>query len=101
MAPVGCLLCTPLRNPFRQYSRDKIACEELLTAAYRAEGFPATIIRPSHACDRTLVPFDGGWTVLRRMRRGRPVVAHGAGRVNSFIVLPGGVGRPGGLPRLQ
>jgi nucleoside-diphosphate-sugar epimerase len=70
---------TPLRNPFWQYSRDKIACEDLLTAAYRAEGFPATIIRPSHTYDRTLVPFDGGWTVLGRMRRGRPVVVHGDG----------------------
>jgi nucleoside-diphosphate-sugar epimerase len=46
---------------------------------YRAEGFPATIIRPSHTYDRTLVPFDGGWTVLGRMRRGRPVVVHGDG----------------------
>jgi hypothetical protein len=39
---------TPLRNPYWQYSRDKIACEELLRAAYRDEGFPATIVRPSH-----------------------------------------------------
>jgi len=70
---------TPLRNPYWQYSRDKIACEELLTAAYRGEGFPATIIRPSHTYDRTLVPFDGGWTVLGRMRRGKPVVVHGDG----------------------
>jgi nucleoside-diphosphate-sugar epimerase len=39
---------TPLRNPYLQYSRDKIACEELLRAAYRDDGFPATIVRPSH-----------------------------------------------------
>jgi nucleoside-diphosphate-sugar epimerase len=70
---------TPLRNPFWQYSRDKIACEDLLTAAYRDDGFPATIIRPSHTYDKTLVPFDGGWTVLGRMRRGKPVVVHGDG----------------------
>src|ERR1022692_3284852 len=70
---------TPLRNPFWQYSRDKIACEELLTRAYRDEGFPATIVRPSHTYDKTLVPFDGGWTVLGRMRRGKPVVVHGDG----------------------
>ena len=55
---------TPLRNPFWQYSRDKIACEDLLVRAYRDEGFPATIVRPSHTYDRTLVPFDGGWTVV-------------------------------------
>jgi nucleoside-diphosphate-sugar epimerase len=70
---------TPLRNPYWQYSRDKIACEDLLTAAYRDEGFPATIVRPSHTYDRTLVPFDGGWTVLARMRAGKPVVVHGDG----------------------
>jgi nucleoside-diphosphate-sugar epimerase len=70
---------TPLRNPFWQYSRDKIACEELLVAAYRDEDFPVTIVRPSHTYDRTLVPFDGGWTVLGRMRRGAEIVVHGDG----------------------
>jgi nucleoside-diphosphate-sugar epimerase len=70
---------TPLRNPFWAYSRDKIACENLLTAAYRDEGFPAVIIRPSHTYDKTLVPFDGGWTVLGRMRQGKPIVVHGDG----------------------
>jgi nucleoside-diphosphate-sugar epimerase len=70
---------TPLRNPFWQYSRDKIACEDLLVAAYRDEGFPATIVRPSHTYDQTLIPLDGGWTALSRMRQGRPVVVHGDG----------------------
>jgi len=70
---------TPLRNPFWRYSRDKIACEDLLVAAYRDEGFPATIVRPSHTYDRTTVPFDGGWTAIGRMRRGREVVVHGDG----------------------
>lgn len=70
---------TPLRNPFWQYSRDKIACEDLLTTLYRDEGFPVTIVRPSHTYDRTLVPFDGGWTIVDRMRRGLPVVVHGDG----------------------
>lgn len=70
---------TPLRNPYWQYSRDKIACEDLLVRAYREDGFPATIVRPSHTYDRTLVPFDGGWTVLGRMRAGQEVVVHGDG----------------------
>jgi nucleoside-diphosphate-sugar epimerase len=70
---------TPLRNPFWQYSRDKIACEELLVAAYRSDGFPATIVRPSHTYDRTAVPLSGGWTDIDRMRRGRDVVVHGDG----------------------
>jgi nucleoside-diphosphate-sugar epimerase len=70
---------TPLRNPYWQYSRDKIACEDTLVAAYRKEGFPATIVRPSHTYDETLVPFDGGWTVLGRMLAGKPVIVHGDG----------------------
>lgn len=70
---------TPLRNPFWQYSRDKIACEDLLVREYRDAGFPATVIRPSHTYDRTLVPLDGGWTALERMRQGREVVVHGDG----------------------
>src|ERR671916_570821 len=70
---------TPLRNPYWRYSRDKIACEDLLVDAYRTEGFPATIVRPSHTYDRTSVPFDGGWTVLDRMLRGDEIVVHGDG----------------------
>ena len=70
---------TPLRNPFWQYSRDKIACEELLITAYRDAAFPATIVRPSHTYDQTSVPFDGGWTAVARMRQGKPVVVHGDG----------------------
>lgn len=70
---------TPLRNPFWRYSRDKIACEDLLVAAYRDGGFPATIVRPSHTYDRTTVPFDGGWTALGRMRARKPIVVHGDG----------------------
>ena len=76
---------TPLRNPFWRYSRDKIACEDLLLAAYREDDFPATIVRPSHTYDPTLVPFDGGWTMVDRMRRGRPTVVHGDG--TSFWTL--------------
>lgn len=70
---------SPLRNPFWQYSRDKIACEDLLVRVYRDKGFPATIVRPSHTYDRTLVPFDGGWTVPARMRAGKEIVVHGDG----------------------
>jgi len=70
---------TPLANAFWQYSRDKIACEDLLVEAYRTAGFPVTIVRPSHTYDKTTVPFDGGWTVLGRMRQGKEIVVHGDG----------------------
>jgi nucleoside-diphosphate-sugar epimerase len=75
--PVGHLPITestPLRNPYWQYSR-----EELLTHAFREDGFPAVVVRPSHTYDRTLVPLDDGWTAVDRMRRGKPVVVHGDG----------------------
>lgn len=74
----------PLGNPFWRYARDKIACEELFTAAYRSGGFPVTIVRPSHTyCERT-VPLavhgkHGAWQVLERMRSEKPVIAHGDG----------------------
>jgi nucleoside-diphosphate-sugar epimerase len=70
---------TPLRNPFWQYSRDKIACEDLLVGAYRADDLPMTIVRPSHTYDHTLPPFEGGWTTIERMRQGREVLVHGDG----------------------
>ena len=70
---------TPLRNPYWQYSRDKIACEDLLTAEYRDSGFPATIVRPSHTYDATKTVLSGGWTSLARMLAGKPVIVHGDG----------------------
>jgi nucleoside-diphosphate-sugar epimerase len=70
---------TVLDNPFWEYSRNKIACEEMLVRAYRDEKYPITIVRPSHTYDRTLLPFDHSWTVVDRMRRGKPVVVHGDG----------------------
>jgi nucleoside-diphosphate-sugar epimerase len=70
---------TPLKNPFWQYSRDKIACEELLFEAYRSEDFPLTVVRPSHTYDRTKIAMVGGWTDIHRMRAGLPVIVHGDG----------------------
>jgi nucleoside-diphosphate-sugar epimerase len=73
---------TPLHNPHWQYSRNKIACEELLIKAYRESGFPATIVRPSHTYDKTLLPLDPyqcGYTVLQRMKQNKPVILHGDG----------------------
>ncbi|HZB95834.1 MAG TPA: NAD-dependent epimerase/dehydratase family protein, partial [Herpetosiphonaceae bacterium] len=70
---------TPLRNPYWAYSRDKIACEERLVVAYREEGFPVTIVRPSHTYDARSLPLDGGYTVVQRMRTGKPVIVHGDG----------------------
>lgn len=75
---------TPLSNPHWQYSRDKIACEELLMRWYREEGFPITIIRPSHTyCERSIPVAihgkNGSWQVLKRMLEGKPVIIPGDG----------------------
>ncbi len=70
---------TPLKNPFWAYSRAKIACEETLIRAFREQGFPMTIVRPSHTYDRTLFPCHGGYTAIDRLLRGKPVVVHGDG----------------------
>ncbi len=75
---------TALANPYWQYSRDKIACEAFLMAKYREEGFPATIVRPSHTYDERSVPLGvhgkmGSWQVVKRMMEGKPVIIHGDG----------------------
>ncbi len=70
---------TPLHNPFWEYSRNKIACEERLLRAYREEDFPITIVRPSHTYDQRTIPLHGGYTVIDRMRNGRKVIVHGDG----------------------
>lgn len=73
---------TPLHNPYWQYSRDKIACEDLLMQHYRDAGFPVTIVRPSHTYDRLLpIPIGNSRdsTILERMRLGLPVIVPGDG----------------------
>jgi nucleoside-diphosphate-sugar epimerase len=70
---------TPLRNPYWAYSRAKIACEERLMAAYREEGFPVTIVRPSHTYDARSLPLRGRYTILDRMRKEQKIVVHGDG----------------------
>ena len=47
--------------------------------AYREDKFPMTIVRPSHTYDKTLLPMEGGYTILDRMRKGKPVIVHGDG----------------------
>lgn len=70
---------TPLENPFWEYSRNKIACEEFLKKHATQAGCAYTIVRPSHTYDKTLLPFDEGYTVLHRMLCGKPVVVIGDG----------------------
>ncbi|XID91386.1 SDR family oxidoreductase [Paenibacillaceae bacterium WGS1546] len=75
---------TPLSNPYWEYSRNKIACEEYLMKQYRENGFPITIVRPSHTYDERSIPLGvhgrkGTWQVARRMLENKPVIIHGDG----------------------
>ncbi len=75
---------TTLANPHWEYSRNKIACEELLMKEYREKGFPVTIVRPSHtSCERgvpvSVHGLKGSWQVLKRMMEGKPVIIQGDG----------------------
>ncbi|NLM13052.1 MAG: SDR family oxidoreductase [Epulopiscium sp.] len=75
---------TPLSNPYWEYSRNKIACEEYLMKMYREHGFPITIVRPSHTYGDYSIPLGvhgikGSWQVAKRMLEGKPVIIHGDG----------------------
>lgn len=96
---------TPMVNPFWQYSRDKIECEDLLFAAHRERGLPVTIVRPSHTYDERMLPTMGGWTDIARMREGRPVIVHGDGTTqwtithadDVAVAFAGLAGHPGAI----
>jgi len=75
---------TPLANPHWDYSRNKIACEERLLRAYREQGFPVTIVRPSLTYGDNLIPlvinsWERSYTVVDRMLRGQKVIVPGDG----------------------
>ena len=74
----------PLANPFWKYAQDKLACEEFLMSMYRDNGFPVTIVRPSHTYDERSIPLgvhgnNGSWQVAKRMLDGKPVIIQGDG----------------------
>jgi nucleoside-diphosphate-sugar epimerase len=76
---------TPLANPFWDYSRNKIACEDRLVRALREENFPSVIIRPSWTYGETVIPLAVTsfgkfyFTGLDRMRKGKPMIVPGDG----------------------
>ena len=75
---------TTLANPHWQYSGDKIASEAFLMEKYKKEGFPVTIVRPSHTYDERNIPLgvhgkNGFWQVIKRMLDGKPVIIQGDG----------------------
>ena len=98
---------TPLSNPYWEYSRNKIAIEELLMREYRENGFPITIIRPSHTFNFRSIPLaihgdKGPWQVIKRMMEGKKVLMPGDGSslwavMNSEDFAPAFVGLMGNV----
>ncbi len=73
---------TPLCNNLWDYSKDKIQCEDRLMRAYRDEGFPITIVRPSLTYDTVIPIAIGGfkeYTTADRILRGKEIIVHGDG----------------------
>ena len=75
---------SPLANPYWDYSRGKIACEERLMRAFREDGFPITIVRPSLTYGDTQVPlavnsWERPFTAIARIRAGKPMIVPGDG----------------------
>ncbi|OHD18881.1 MAG: NAD-dependent dehydratase [Spirochaetes bacterium GWB1_59_5] len=74
---------TPLSNPFWPYARDKIACEHLFMGAFHGQGFPVTIVRPSHTYGHTWIPsafVSSDFTVASRMLEGKEIIVPGDGQ---------------------
>jgi len=79
---------TPLKNPYWEYSRNKIACEEFLMNQYQENDFPVTIVRPSHTYNTILPiigPGDGNYAYIDRIKKGKKVFLHKDG--NSLWTL--------------
>ncbi|MGC4175694.1 NAD-dependent epimerase/dehydratase family protein [Demequina sp.] len=71
----------PLENPYWEYARKKIACEEALRTS---SDIPWTIIRPAHTYGASKIPGFTGvsrhpWTLVDRMRRGADIILPGDG----------------------
>ncbi len=71
-------------NPYWDYAQNKIECEKLLLNAFREDGFPITIVRPSHTYCERMIPFclqagADSWPVIKRMIEGKPIIVPGDG----------------------
>jgi nucleoside-diphosphate-sugar epimerase len=93
---------TPLLNPYWDYSRNKIACEEYLN---KVNDLNVTIVRPSHTYDnRMIMAIMSRWQFeyahIKRLIDGLPIIIPGDGTsvwtithasdfANSFVYLIG------------
>lgn len=73
----------PLGNIHSAYARNKLAVENVMREAI-AEGFPGIIIRPSltYSDFNALMALNSRshpYSIINRMRKGKPIVVHGDG----------------------
>ncbi|HWI58102.1 MAG TPA: NAD-dependent epimerase/dehydratase family protein, partial [Bacillota bacterium] len=67
---------SPVGNAWWDYAQKKLACEEWLQQRRRENGFPITIVRPSHTYSKRWVPnpvSSSSYTFAARLEAGRPV----------------------------
>ena len=66
----------PLGNAFWDYAQKKLQCEQWLRQRHLEDGFPVTIVRPSHTYSRRWVPnaiSSASFTFAARLEQGKPV----------------------------
>src|SRR6266702_5279011 len=66
----------PQGNPWWDYAQKKIACEQWLRERFKADGFPVTIVRPSHTYSRLWIPnpiSSASYSFAARLENHKPV----------------------------
>ncbi|NMA42963.1 MAG: NAD-dependent epimerase/dehydratase family protein [Oligosphaeraceae bacterium] len=74
---------SPTGNNFSAYGRDKEAAENFLFSKYADDGFPITIVRPSHTYSERWLPnvvSSLGYTLAARLEQGKPIFVHDDGQ---------------------
>lgn len=65
-----------LGNVWWEYAQKKLACEQWLGERYSADGFPVTIVRPSHTYSKLWVPnpvSSSSYSFAARLERSQPI----------------------------
>jgi nucleoside-diphosphate-sugar epimerase len=66
----------PLGNPYSDYAKKKLQCEQWLLERHATYAFPVTIVRPSHTYSKRWIPnvvASAGYTFAARLEHGQPV----------------------------
>jgi nucleoside-diphosphate-sugar epimerase len=95
----------PLGNVWWEYAQKKLACERWLLERRGENGFPVTIVRPSHTYSHRWIPnpvSSSSYTFAARLESGKPLWVHDEGEspwtltaTTDFAVgLAGLVGKP-------